>query len=130
MAAKERGEQGERREWGGRGERGEWLEGRNPVWEALQAGRKLKKVYLAKQAHGPQVSAILALVQERGIPVEYCERKELDRLATTGHHQGVMALVESLPTVDVDNLLAQARARGEKPLLLLLDGVEDPQNVG
>ncbi|HHW13123.1 MAG TPA: 23S rRNA (guanosine(2251)-2'-O)-methyltransferase RlmB [Firmicutes bacterium] len=111
-------------------ERGEWLEGRNPVWEALQAGRKLKKVYIAKQAHGPQVSAIVALVQERGIPLEYCERKELDRLATTGRHQGVMALAEPLTTVTVDNLLAQARARGENPLLVLLDGVEDPHNVG
>ena len=111
-------------------ERGEWLEGRNPVWEALQAGRKLKKVILAKKAHGPQLDAIIAGVQERGIPLEYWERRELDRLATTGRHQGVMALAEPLVTVTVDKLLAEARARGEEPLLLLLDGVEDPQNVG
>ena len=109
-------------------ERGEWLEGRNPVWEALQAGRKLKKVILAKKAHGPQLDAIIAGVQERGIPLEYWDRRELDRLATTGRHQGVMALAEPLVTVTVDKLLAEARARGEEPLLLLLDGVEDPQN--
>lgn len=111
-------------------ERGERLEGRNPVWEALRAGRKIKKVYLAKQAHGPQVNAIIATAQERGIPVEYCEKKELDRLATTGRHQGVIAWAEPLTTVTVDDLLARARAREEPPLLVLLDGVEDPQNLG
>ena len=111
-------------------EREEWLAGRNPVWEALQAGRKLKKVFLAEKAHGPQLDAIAALVQKRGIPLEYCERRELDRLANGGRHQGVMAMAEPLATVTVDNLLARARTRGENPILLLLDGVEDPQNVG
>lgn len=108
----------------------EWLEGRNPVLEALRAGRQLKKVLLAEQACGPQLNTLEAILREQGIPVEYCEKRDLDRLSTTRKHQGVMALVAPLETVVVDDLLAQARTRGENPLLVLLDGVEDPHNLG
>lgn len=111
-------------------EREEWLVGRNPVLEALRAGRKLKKVLLAEQTRGPQVDSILSLVRTQGIPLEYYARKELDRLAATEKHQGVIALATPLATVAIDDLLARARACGENPFLVLLDGVEDPQNVG
>lgn len=111
-------------------ERGEWLEGRNPVLEALKAGRPLKKVVFAAQARGPQLNAIETLLREQGIPLEYWEKSELERHSTTHKHQGVMALAEPLATVTVDDLLDRARAKGENPLLILLDGVEDPHNLG
>ena len=105
------------------------LAGRNPVLEALRAGRRLKKVILAEQAHGPQIKALIALAGEQGVPLEYRTKSELDRYAATPKHQGVIALAEPLAPVAIDDLLAKARARGENPLLCLLDGVEDPHNL-
>lgn len=106
------------------------LAGRNPVLEALRAGRRLKKVIIAEQARGPQVKVLETLAREQGIPVEYWTKGDLDRYATTPKHQGVIAWAEPLATVTTDDLLAQARAKGENPLLCLLDGVEDPHNLG
>lgn len=106
------------------------LAGRNPVLEALRAGRRLKKVIIAEQARGPQVKLLEALAREQGIPLEYWTKGDLDRYATTPKHQGVMALAAPLATVTIDDLLARARAKGENPLFCLLDGVEDPHNLG
>lgn len=106
------------------------LVGRNPVLEALRAGRCLKKVIIAEQAHGPQIEALVALAEEQGVPLEYRAKSELDRYAATPKHQGVLALAEPLAPVTVDDLLAKARAEGVPPLLCLLDGVEDPHNLG
>ncbi|HBL35738.1 MAG TPA: 23S rRNA (guanosine(2251)-2'-O)-methyltransferase RlmB [Firmicutes bacterium] len=111
-------------------EREELLEGRNPVLEALKAGRNIKKVIIATEAHGQQIKEIEAYVRDQAIPLVYWDKKELDRLSTTHKHQGVLASVEPLTTVLVDDLLAKARFKGENPLLLLLDGVEDPHNLG
>jgi len=108
----------------------EWLEGRNPVLEALHSGRKLKKIILAPGGRGESLTAIVELAGQQGIPVEYWEKKQIDHYSVTGRHQGVMAVAEALPYTTVAELLAQASARGEKPLLLLLDGVEDPHNFG
>lgn len=111
-------------------EREELLEGRNPVLEALKSGRSIKKVIIATEAHGQQIKEIEAIVQRQAIPIRYWHKKELDRLSVTHKHQGVLALAEPLTTVSVDDLLAKAQTKEENPLLLLLDGVEDPHNLG
>ncbi len=103
--------------------------GRNAVLEALRGGRRVEKVLLAQGAHGA-AAQVERLARERAVPLETVERRELDRLAAGANHQGVVALVAAFAYVALDDLLAQAQKRDEPPLLLLLDSVQDPQNLG
>jgi 23S rRNA (guanosine2251-2'-O)-methyltransferase len=106
----------------------ELIYGRNAVLEALRGGRQVEKILLAAGAHGA-ATHVERLAKEHAVPLETVERRELDRLAAGANHQGVVALVAAFAYVALDDLLAQARQRGE-PLLLLLDSVQDPQNLG
>ncbi len=113
------------------GQPGMQLEGRHPVLEALRRGRRLYRLWVAEgvQMKGP-VAEILELASARGLAVERCPRERLDALSDTGHHQGVIALAEPPAYVSVEEILARAEARKEPPLLLLLDGIQDPGNLG
>lgn len=104
------------------------LYGRNPVLEALRSGRPARKLVLA---HGVQAESrleeILSLAAQRGIPVEESPRRRLDDIAHTEHHQGVAGYFHSRPPLSLDDLLGRAR---QPALLLVLDGIQDPQNLG
>ncbi len=107
------------------------IEGRNPVIEALKSGRPVNKILLAGgiERHSA-IAEILHLAQVRGIPVEHVERNALDRVSTTGAHQGVIAYTAAKEYVGLRDLLAVSRQKGEPPLYCILDGIEDPQNLG
>ncbi len=107
----------------------EQIEGRRPVSEALAAGRSIRKLLVARTARG-SLREIVGAARGRNIPVQEVDPRWLDRIARTPAHQGVIALAAPRPTVDVEDLLAAARARGEAPLVILLDGIQDPQNAG
>ncbi len=106
--------------------------GRQPVSEALLAGSPLRKIFLAQSTSGPNVSELLKAAEARHVPLQTRPRPELDRLAKTDKHQGVVALMPGVEYVDCDTILEKARkdARGHKPALMLLDSVEDPRNLG
>jgi len=107
------------------------IEGRNPVLEALRAGRPINKILIAQGVVQPAVVAeILRLAKETPVPVERVDRRAIDRLSTTGRSQGVIALVAVKTYADLDQLLAIGRIRGEPPLLILLDRIQDPHNLG
>lgn len=109
----------------------EVLYGRNAVHEMLRAGRRrCKKVWIAEgvQESGT-VALILALAAQNGIPVQRVPRHQFENLGAV-NHQGVAAQVGAYPYVDWDDMLDLARQRNERPLLLLLDSVQDPQNLG
>lgn len=109
----------------------ETLYGRHAVLEALRAGRRrVLRLFLAEgvQERGP-ILEILAIAHQRGIPVQWVRRSELDRLGTTDH-QGVAMEATPFPYVELGDILAAAPTRGELPFLLLLDHLQDPQNVG
>jgi len=107
------------------------VEGRRPVLEALRAGRPLRKLLVAHShpSSGP-LHDLISEARRRGIPVQDVPPAVIDRLAHTRAPQGVIAYVAAHATVDVDDLLALARTRGEAPFVLLLDGVTDPGNLG
>ena len=109
----------------------EIIEGRNPVLEALKSGRPLNKVLLASniERHGV-VGQILHLAREQGIPVEYAARPALDRLSTTAAHQGVIAFASVKEYFELEELLTISKQKNEPPLYVVLDGIEDPQNLG
>jgi len=106
------------------------LLGRNPVLEALRAGRPINKIMMAKGANVDAVKEITALARERNIIVQYAEKKQLDFLAGGENHQGVVAQAAAKEYVDWEDVLVRVKEKGEAPLFLLLDGVEDPHNLG
>ena len=108
----------------------ERLEGRHAVTEAIRAGLKLDLIYLQKDLKEEQKNSVLDAAKRAGIRVRLCEKDKLDALSATGRHQGVIAEMEPLPYAEVSDMLADARAKGEDPFLVLLDGIEDPHNLG
>jgi 23S rRNA (guanosine2251-2'-O)-methyltransferase len=103
------------------------LTGIHAVREALKAGRALERIVMARGRHGERVDEIVRLAREHGIPVRFEERAGLDRLAGTTDHQGVVALAGARRAVALEDLLQSAPP---KALIVLLDGVEDPHNLG
>ncbi|NLJ33982.1 MAG: 23S rRNA (guanosine(2251)-2'-O)-methyltransferase RlmB [Firmicutes bacterium] len=107
------------------------IEGRNTVLEALRSGgRPLHKIYmLAGKKSGP-LREIQRLAQKKGIDLEEVGRGRLNQLAITRNHQGVIALAAAKEYVELATILNLARERREDPFLLILDGIEDPHNLG
>lgn len=105
------------------------LIGRNPVTEAIKSGRTIDKVLMQKDAQGSAI-AIAKQAREAGIRVQYVDKAVLDRLAPGRPHQGVAAYVAAHDYVDVEDIIAAARARGEDPVVVILDNLEDPHNLG
>ncbi|TJY38886.1 23S rRNA (guanosine(2251)-2'-O)-methyltransferase RlmB [Cohnella pontilimi] len=108
----------------------QYLAGKNPVLEALKAGRPLNKIWLSSQAQRHLVGPILEEAKTRGVVVQHVDKRKLDQLVPGVTHQGVVAQAAPTEYVEVDELLARAAERGEMPLLVLLDEVEDPHNLG
>ena len=104
------------------------LYGRNPVREALRAGRPARKLVVAEGlADEPRLREILTLAGARGIPVEMAGRGRLDDIAHSEHHQGVAGYFHGRPPLHLEWVLEDCRSPA---LLLLLDGIQDPQNLG
>ncbi len=108
----------------------EIIEGRNPVIEALRAGRPIIKVVLDRNTRGSAVAEILRLSREQGVPIQYVAGHIIGGQSATGTHQGVIAYGAAKDYVSLDDLLALSREKNESPLYCVLDGIEDPQNLG
>ncbi|MGE5674693.1 MAG: 23S rRNA (guanosine(2251)-2'-O)-methyltransferase RlmB [Mycobacterium leprae] len=106
------------------------IEGRIPVLEALKAGREINKLLVAKGAREGSIREVLGVATAKGVLVQEVDRARLDALAPDRNHQGVIAMVAAHNYADVETILAGAREAGEDPLVLVLDGIEDPQNLG
>lgn len=106
----------------------EQIEGRNPVLEALRAGRAIDRLLVAEGTRPAFVEQLLALARGRGVRVEFVERAHLDDLARSRAHQGVLAFSAVREYADLEDILARG-AHGPA-LIVALDGVEDPQNLG
>jgi 23S rRNA (guanosine2251-2'-O)-methyltransferase len=106
--------------------------GVNPVKELLRGGgEELSELWLAEGARSGAVAELEARARELGARVKHAPRPKLDRLAGVDRHQGVVAVLEgSFRYAEVADLLEAARAAAETPLLVILDGVEDPQHLG
>ena len=102
-----------------------WIYGRNPVLEALRAGRA-RRVLVARGVEG----WLLKELERLGAPYTLVPRIELDTLLRTTHHQGIAAEVEDPPDASLEDALRLAASRKEPPLLVALDGVTDPRNYG
>ena len=112
------------------------LAGRNPVREALdRADGRVEKVFLQKGAHGSAIDAVRRLAKAAGVPVAMVPRQKIDALAPQAEHQGVAAVVAPVAYLDLDAMLSAVAptlddVRRSKPVLVVLDEVEDPRNFG
>ncbi len=108
-------------------EDGTLIEGRNAVLETLRAGRAVDKVFVAEGARGGDIAAE---AKKHGVPVVTCDRRRLDHMSPTGNHQGVIAQTAAQEYVSLADILHTAEERGEPPLIVVCDGIEDPHNLG
>ena len=107
------------------------IEGRNPVIELLKAGHPINKILLASNIkQGDAVTEILRLSRAKGIPVERVARHIIDKQSITGANQGVIAYAAVKEYVGLEDLLTLSAEKNEPPLYVILDGIEDPQNLG
>jgi 23S rRNA (guanosine2251-2'-O)-methyltransferase len=105
--------------------------GINPILEALRSERQpLNKIILAEGREGGPVRLLRQLAREKGIPVQVSPRDALDRLAGTGHHQGILGFAAASSYSTWEDLLDRVRSAQGKAIVLVLDSIEDPQNLG
>jgi len=114
---------------GGNGSQPDLIYGLHAVREALRAGsRPLQRLLVLRTDR--QFSDLIHLARAKGIPVYVEPSPAFDRLAPSGHHQGVIAFIAAKSYATTEQILEQAKIRGENPFFVLLDGVEDPHNLG
>ncbi len=108
----------------------EQIEGRNPILEALRSKHEIIKIFMIKGEQNGPLREIAGIAHERGIPIVNVDLQALQRMTTTRNHQGVIAMAADWKYAQIDEILAYATERNEAPFILILDGVEDPQNFG
>lgn len=106
------------------------VEGRNAVIELLESGRDINKIFVSNGEKNGSINKILALAKEKRVIVSEVNRRKLEEMATTDNHQGVIAIVPPFEYCDIDDILDCAKNRQEDPFILILDGIEDPHNLG
>ncbi|MBQ9325779.1 MAG: 23S rRNA (guanosine(2251)-2'-O)-methyltransferase RlmB [Clostridia bacterium] len=104
------------------------LAGRNPIREALKSGRDLEKLLVARGELSGSAREIVQMARDAKVPVQEVDKSRLDEIAP--HHQGMIAYASAYAYASVEDILEVARSRGEKPFIILLDGVTDPHNLG
>lgn len=104
--------------------------GRNAVRELLKSGRAVDKLLVSRGDREGSIVVLVAQAIERGIPVVEVERAKLDSMAGMSQHQGVIAMAAEKEYVEVEDIIAIARERGEAPLIVISDGITDPYNLG
>jgi len=107
----------------------EKLTGIHAVREALAARRPVQSLLIARGRHGGRLEEIVRLARTNGVPIRFEDRPQVDRAAGTRDHQGVVAMLAAETSVSLEELLARSGSPASG-LLVLLDGVEDPQNLG
>ena len=108
----------------------DYLEGRNAVSEAIKSGRTLDKVFVAAGETDRALSRLAALAREAGAVVVQVDRRKLDQMSATGAHQGIIAQAAAHSYVSLEDILENAKSRGEAPLIILCDELTDPNNLG
>ena len=111
-------------------ENGTLVEGRNAVLEAFRSGKTIDKLYVLDGCKDGPVQTIVREARKHDTIINFVAKERLDQLSATGHHQGVIAQASAYEYATVEDILENARKKGEPPFIFLLDGIEDPHNLG
>ena len=106
------------------------IEGRNAVLEAFRAGKTIDKLYIQNGCKDGPIQSILREAKKGDTIINFVEKERLDQMSTSCKHQGVIAQAAAYEYAEVEDILAAAEAKGEAPFILILDGIEDPHNLG
>ena len=106
------------------------VEGRNAVLELLETGKDINKIFILKGEKNGSINKIISIAKERKIVIVEVERAKLNKIAMSDNHQGVIAIVPPFDYCEVEDILNFAKEKSEKPFILILDGIEDPHNLG
>lgn len=106
------------------------IEGRNAVIEAFRSGKTIDKVLVQEGCKDGPVQTVLREAKKHDTIVQFVTRERLDQISETGRHQGVIAMAAAYQYATVEDILEAAEKKGEPPFIFLLDGIEDPHNLG
>ncbi|MBE5832675.1 MAG: 23S rRNA (guanosine(2251)-2'-O)-methyltransferase RlmB [Butyrivibrio sp.] len=107
------------------------VEGRNAVLEAFRSGKTIDRLFILDGCKDGPVQTILREAKKhKDTVISFVKKERLDQLSETGKHQGVIAYAASYEYVEVDDILDRAKQKGEDPFVIILDGIEDPHNLG
>ena len=106
------------------------LEGRNPIKEALSAGKTIHRLLVTNREADGSLKVIIAMAKEQGVQIVPAAKEKLDNLSETGRHQGIIALCPAYEYADLDDVLANIATKDEQPFLIILDKIYDPHNLG
>jgi len=106
------------------------VEGRNAVIELLESGKDVNKIFITKGERHGSINKIISMAKENRVIIVEKEKRQMEEMAQTQNYQGVIAMVPPYEYVEVEDILQEAKTRGEEPFVLILDGIEDPHNLG
>ena len=106
------------------------VEGRNAVIELLESGRDVNKIFITEGERHGSINKIISMAKERKIIITEISKTKMNQMAQTENNQGVIAIVPPFDYCEVEDILEEAKKRNEKPFILILDGIEDPHNLG
>lgn len=106
------------------------VEGRNAVLELLESGKDINKIFVEKGEKHGSIHKIIAIAKERRIIIVEKEKRQMQEMAQNQNYQGVIAIVPPFKYCEIEDILEEAEKRNEDPFVLILDGIEDPHNLG
>ena len=106
------------------------VEGRNAVLELLESGKDINKIFVEKGEKHGSIHKIIAMAKERRIIIVEKEKRQMQEMAQNQNYQGVIAIVPPFEYCEIEDILEEAEKRNEDPFVLILDGIEDPHNLG
>ena len=106
------------------------IEGRNAVLEAFRSGKTVDRLYVLDGCQDGPVLTIKREAKKQATIIKYVDKDRLDQMSQTGHHQGVIAVSAAYDYSEMEDIFANAEKKGEAPFIIILDGIEDPHNLG
>ncbi len=106
------------------------IEGRNSVLELLESGKDINKIFIEKGEKHGSIHKIIAIAREKRIIIVEKEKRKMQEMAQTQNYQGVIAIVPPFEYCEIEDILEEANRKKEDPFVLILDGIEDPHNLG
>lgn len=108
----------------------DYIEGRNPVIEALKSGREIEKLFIEDGSKTGSINEIKKLAKSRGIVIQYIHKNKLNQMSSTSSHQGVIAVSSSHTYKNLEDIFALAKSKNEDLFIIILDEIKDPHNLG
>mgnify|MGYP000158889084 CR=1 FL=1 len=108
----------------------QYVVGRNPVLEVLKTDKEIEKIYILKGELKGSVAKIIGIAKDKNITIQYVDKGKLNEIAKGTNHQGVAALVAPYDYCSIEDILSKAKKLNKPPFVLILDGIEDPHNLG